>query len=143
MADDNCLATGGIRWKSKLTPTGDRPQDDGTIEIKKVSNQLKGKHEKTGADLEDLMCDGTNISFSRVETKPDGKRIRVLYKNGKISGPTGGKFFINGKYKEVILPAPLASNRSESAPGESGAKGKPGFVDDPDTGDWQAEKPNL
>ncbi|MGB8507758.1 MAG: hypothetical protein WCD76_05090 [Pyrinomonadaceae bacterium] len=142
MADDNCLGEGTKKWTSKLTPTGGSPKDDGKIEIKKVSNQLKGKHEKSGADLEDLTCDGTNISFSRVETRSDGTRVRVKYKNGKISGPTAGKFFIDGKYEEVVLPAPPADKSANSSRAESATKRKSGLIDD-DTGDWQAEKPSL
>lgn len=151
MAQDDCLATGGKRWKSSFRPNGTTSFTfESNIEIRKVSNKLRGKHEQTGADLEDLNCDGTTMSFSRVETRkrPDGTefKVRVKYKNGTFSGPTAGKLFINGKYEEVELHANArdsagsAKQSAEPAPGKSATKGSSGFTN-ADTGDWQAEKP--
>ena len=141
MAEDNCLGDGNKKWTSTLTPTGGSPKDDGTIRIFKESNKLKGKHEKTNVDLENLACDGTNISFDRLEPKAGGTQARVFYTDGKISGPSGGKFHIRGKYREENLPTPALQN-SKSERGKSGTKGKPGLVDN-ETGDWSAERPEA
>jgi hypothetical protein len=145
MAQDDCLATGTKRWESKFKPTGAASFTfESDIEIKKVSNQLRGKHEKTQAALDDLLCDGTTMSFSRVETRtrPDGThfKVRVKYKNGKFSGPTGGKLFINGTYEEIELQTDSDKQADSSARGKSATKGKSDRTE-PDTGDWQAEKP--
>jgi hypothetical protein len=134
MADDKCLTTDTRKWKSFLTPTGSGQKNDGKIRIEKVSNQLKGEHEATMTVLDNLTCDGTTISFSRVETRPGGVKVRVLYKNGIISGPTGGKLFISGKYQEIILPSESAEHLAEPSQMKLD-------LTDNDTGDWQAEKP--
>lgn len=146
MAHEKCLGT----WeKAKLLPSGGGEKPDGEYEIREESNQLKGKHRKDGKEttLEDLECDGTTLSFSRVETRSnsDGTqfKVRINYNNGTITGPSAGKFRVKGQFVEERLSAPLADTPEqgyEPERGESDTKGRSGFID-ADTGDWQAEKP--
>jgi hypothetical protein len=145
MADDNCLADDDKKWKSELRPTGGEFKSDGKIKITKESNQLKGKHEDSGNDLEDLRCDGTNISFNRKGKRPDGTPIRVFYKNGVISGPSGGKFRITGGTytEEVIKDAADLSVKSAHGESEANAEADPPDPPESDTGDWKAERPTA
>ena len=147
MADDNCLTPDDDdkKWTSTLIPTGSGEEPDGKISITKESNKLKGKHKKDGKeiDLENLMCDGTNISFDRVGTK-NGKTIRIFYKNGVISEPSSGKYKIKGKYEEVVIKdnadftAKSAYDKSKTK-----AEAEPPDPPDGDTGDWKAERPTA
>ena len=144
MADDKCLGDGNKKWKSELRPDGNTKFDpDGKIKIFKESNKLKGKHEDSGNDLEDLACDGKKISFSRLGKK-GGKTIRVFYEDGVISGPSGGKFKIKGRYTEKVIGVPAVPS-DKSAHGRSKTKDEAGPPDPPDgdTGDWKAERPTA
>lgn len=144
MAEDKCLGDGDKKWKSELKPTGGVFKSDGKIKITKESNQLKGKHEDSGNDLEDLKCDGTKISFNRKGKRPDGTPIRVFYEDGVISGPSGGKFRIKGTYTEKVITVPaVPSDKSADRKSKTKDEAQPPDPPDGDTGDWKAERPTA
>lgn len=142
MAEDNCLTDDTHKWTTTLTPTGGSPEDDGDITIEMVSGVLKGTHEKSKNGLKDVKCDGTNISFNRLGKDAQGRDIRVFYKNGKITGPSGGSFHIRGKYQEVLVTTPPSDEAAGQAQYEAAGEDNPDFID-ADTGDWSAEKPGA
>lgn len=118
MAHDKCKGT----WeKSKLDGV-----DDGKIRVDAhTGNTFTGKHLNTGASLEATSCDGTNISFSRMDT---ANSQRVSY-SGEIV-QDGPKFRIrNGRYEKT----PVITDGADCSDSPD---------DQPDTGgDWESEKP--
>jgi hypothetical protein len=136
MVHEDCLGEDSMKWTSSLTPTGGTKTPDGKIKITEESGKLKGTHENTKADLEDLECDGEKISFNRLEDQADGSKIRVFYEDGKIT-KGGMKVFINGKFRKVVEKAVV----TDAAQQCSGATSVTSDIL-PD-GDWEAEKPSA
>ena len=137
MVHEDCLGEGETEWTSEFKPTGSSSfVPDGKIEIKEVSNTLKGKHKKGGneTNLETLVCDGQTISFNRLETR-NGSKVRVFYENGRITKEPP-KVKIKGTFREVNETNPNTSPAKQS--GESAEGSSALMVGD---GDWQAEKP--
>lgn len=118
MAHDKCIGT----WeKSKLDGA-----DDGRIRVNAhTGNTFTGRHLKTGASLENTSCDGTNISFSRVDTAASE---RVSYR-GRIVQDGNKHKIQNGRFTRT--PA-----RTDSTKGRSGKSAeRPDFE-----GTWESEK---
>ena len=135
MAHEDCLGVGLKEWRSSFKPTGTAVFTlESNIEIKEnAAGQLKGKHKKTGAGLDNLSCDGTTISFERKETQPDGSTCTVFYQDGKITH-VPGKVRIDGTYRKVCHAVVAFKKRAEHVSDETNDA-------DDETGNWQAEKP--
>lgn len=116
MAQDDCVGT----WtKVKL---GTDPDED--FEIKLVGSTLIGTC-ADGTTLQNLSCDGKDISFFRVT--PSGETIS--YMQGKITKASPTLFKLKGKFHKTPKVTPARSKSS----------GKKKALAQPD--DWTAEKP--
>lgn len=132
MAHEACITTISKKWTSTFIRNGQK-EPDGVIEITERDGKLEGTHLKTGKPLKDVQCDGTTISFSRIEIK-NGKEKEIKYKDATIT--VDGNFYIaRGKFEEKDkLDDALAQ-------GEKKYEGQEADVANFSGGDWEAEKP--